>query len=439
MAKRLLILGNSAAAVSAVRAIRRSGCDWPLTVVSREACNAYSPVLTTYYLRDAIEEKGMFVCDASFYLDRAVERRFGRSAVALDTSRHVVHLDNGEEIVYDQLLIATGASAKKLEVNEAVGSRLMNLRTIEDAQIIRDQARTATRVAVVGGGLVSLQVATAIARPGLTVTSIVSSGQILSQNVDSRAASLIQEHAERSADIRFLFGRDVVAIRQEGEAVRLLLDSDEVVLADLVVVGKGVDPNLEFVDPAQVAVDRGILVDEHLRTSLDHVYAAGDVAQGLNVATGKRELVANWIDACEQGRIAGLNMVGSDAVYEGSVPQNITTVFGLPVASVGITRGLPSEPGSREVALEDQSRGRYRKLSFRDGRLVGALLVGDIAEAGPLRAAIANGGEPRGLERHILRGELSQADRLHDCLYGAQRNSAAQSLSSIRQGGDSCD
>ncbi|MCZ7663000.1 MAG: FAD-dependent oxidoreductase [Thermoleophilia bacterium] len=420
MTKRILILGNSAAALAALRAYRACGGEGQVTLVSREACPAYSPVLTTYYLRGRIPEEGLFVCDPTFYENSGVETLFGHSVVELDTVNRSVGLDDGRRIAYDLLLIATGASPRRLEgLAPGVAEGICYLRTIEDARRIRRRAEQAAHVVVVGGGLVSLQVATALARPGRPVTGVVSSQQLLSQNIDPPAAGMVQRHIEQQERISFLFGASLEGIEKDGESCLLSLDSGQELLADLVVVGKGVAPNLDFVDRAEIEVGRGILVDEHLRTTAEGVYAAGDVTEGRNRVSGLAEPVPNWVNACEQGRIAGINLAGRKVTFEGSFPENITTVFGLPVASIGLARVPEDDPELRAVVHADDGRTLYRKLVLRGDRLVGALLVGDIEDAGVLRSVIAGGGRLDLSEEEVLRGELCQAARLRSCRFGS--------------------
>lgn len=392
-ARRLVILGNSAAALSAIRAIRSRGGGDHLTVVSREECSAYSPVLTTYYLRGAIPEARLFLCDYSYYDDHDIECRFGRSAVALDVDAQTVALDDDSVLEYDALLIATGAApTRPTGIDDDVATGMCYLRTIEDARRIKGLADRATRVAVLGAGLVSLQTASAVARPDLQVTCVVGSRQVLSQNLDAECAAIVREHVEREGGIEFLFGRSVAAVerctRSAGDGWLVTLSSGEGLEADMVVVGKGVAPNMGFVDRQRIAVDAAIVVDDHLRTSVPNVYAAGDVAQGRNRITGGVELVANWIDACEQGRVAGLNMAGLDLAYPGSVPENVTTLFGLPVASIGAVRPRGDVSAVAEAPRAAARAGAYRRIIMNDGLPVGAVLAGDIGDVGVLRNRI---------------------------------------------------
>lgn len=412
MTERLLILGNSAAALAAVRAYRAHGGEGRITLVSRETCDAYSPVLTTYYLRGQIPEERLFVCDGAFYEEAGVERVLGRSAVNIETLPQEVRLDDGRTLSYDSLLIATGAAPRRLDgLDPDIEKDVLYLRTIDDARSIRERAERAARVVVVGGGLVSLQVAAALARPGRRVTGIVSSRQILSQNIDAQAARIVQGHLEEQAPIDFVFAAGVAAIERAGAGLRLLLDSGEQVDADMVVVGKGVRPNLDFIDREAIAVGRGIRVDERMRTTAQNVYASGDVTEGVNRLTGIPEPVPTWSSACEQGRVAGMNLASVPTDYRGSLPENITTVFGLRVASLGLVRVREGDSGLQEL-VHREGRVVYRKFVLRDERLVGALLVGEVDDAGVLRDVIAGDGLMGAPADSALRGGLFQADRL---------------------------
>jgi NAD(P)H-nitrite reductase large subunit len=419
MPRHLVVVGNSAAALSAVRAIRARGGGERITMVSKEECHAYSPVLTTYYLRGAIPEHGLFICDAGYYADRDLDCRFGVAAVELDADAQTVLFDDGTKVGYDALLIASGASPKHLsDLDPAVAAEVCYLRTIEDARRIKTLADRAKHIVVLGGGLVSLQVASAVARPDLKVTCVVASRQLLSQNVDGECAEIIREHVARSAKIEFLFGANVREIARSDGGYRLSLDSGEELAADMLVAGKGVVPNIEFVDRAQIAVDQGILVDNRQSTQAAGVFAAGDLAQGHNRVTGAVELVPNWINACEQGRIAGLNMAGIDVAFPGSVSENVTTLFGLPVASIGATRAGAGCADLREIKHRDDERGVYRKLLFQADRLVGALLLGDIEDAGVVRSAIVSGTDLGQVENEVVCGGVGFAHTLQRCMFG---------------------
>jgi NAD(P)H-nitrite reductase large subunit len=169
---------------------------------------------------------------------------------------------------------------------------------------------------------------------------------------------------------------------------------------DLVISAKGVRMNTELAASAGVKVERGALVDEHMRTDVPGIYAAGDVAQAKEFLTGKSEVLTIWPVAVEQGKVAGMNMAGSDTVYPGSVPMNTVDFFGLPVVSIGETRQPKDLTGLEFLSSVDEEKGHYRKVVLRDGRVVGAILMGDTENAAAYTSLICTQvdvGKVRGL------------------------------------------
>jgi nitrite reductase (NADH) large subunit len=387
-AKKHTIIGNSAAGLSAVKAIRRMGDPGPIVLISAENCNAYSPVLTTHYIAGEIRRSDLFLVDDSFYKSFKVQTMFGRRAAQIDPAHHLVYLDNGSKVDYDNLLIASGASPKLLDnVDVDASEYVSTLRTIADAERIIKACEEAKEVVITGAGLVSLQIIKAILGRGMKITAVVGSQQVLSQQMDPEGAAMIQEKLE-ARGVSILFGRGVERVIRKDDRAHVITSFSEALPADLVVVGKGVQPNTNMVKGTGIKVNNGIVVDERMRTNLEDVFAAGDVAEGKNAITGKMEVIATWLNACAQGEIAGLNMAGFPSERQGQFRENVTTILGVAVASIGLFK--PEEGQFREIRYVDLKRGVYRKLSLDGPRVVGALLVGKIEDAGVIRHCIAN-------------------------------------------------
>jgi NADPH-dependent 2,4-dienoyl-CoA reductase/sulfur reductase-like enzyme len=264
------------------------------------------------------------------------------------------------------------------------------LRTLEDAEAIRDRAGSGgvRDVVALGAGLVSLQTADAIHGEGMSITFLVGSGQVLSQNVDKECAGII-EKCLGDAKAVIHFGNDAQAIEQKKNKAVVISRSGERFPADMVIVGKGVEPNARLARDSGIAVNSGVLVDEYTRTNIPNVYAAGDVAEGPALLSGRPEVVATWYNACHQGRIAGMNMAGKNETFAGGLNRNITTLFGTTVASVGAVKGL-KEGGAEEVIIDRPADGVYRKLLLRDDVIEGAVLMGRISDSGMAESLIQN-------------------------------------------------
>lgn len=319
-----VIVGNGIAALSAIKALREAGFTSPVTLISAESCNAYSPVLTTYYISGKLGEDELFIADERFYRRYKVKTILGNRATGIDTSGQVVYLESGLKVGYDNLLIATGASPKRPgNINTDSSDRVLTLRTIEEAKRIKELSETVNEVIFLGAGLVSLQIANAIYKKGAQFTFVISSNQVLSRNIDADCAAMVQKEIE-SRGISILLGRGVNGIGREGNEVVVTLDSGEELRAGIVIVGKGMSPNIELTKGSGINVNKGILVDESMRTNIENIFAAGDVAESRDSVTGESNIVQTWPNACEQGRIAGLNMVDYQRRAGGALKANIT-------------------------------------------------------------------------------------------------------------------
>jgi NAD(P)H-nitrite reductase large subunit len=382
------IIGNSAAGLAAIQAIRKSG-DWrPIVLVSAEKCNAYSPVLTTYYIGDQIKKSQLFLADERFYKKYQVQTVFGKRVEQVDPENRRIYLDNRKQLDYDTLLIASGASARHLEnVDPDVSMCVSTLRTIADAEKIKVACRKAKKIVAIGAGLVSLQTIKAILDKVRDITLVVGSDQVLSQQMDRESALIIQEKLIGQG-IKILFGREISHVCEQRGQVHVITSYGEALPADLVIVGKGVWPNARMVRNTSIRTNIGIVVDDRMRTNVEDVYAAGDVAEGKNEISGEMEVIATWANAWAQGEIAGFNMAGRPASRHGQFRENVTTILGVVVASIGQSK--PAYGKYQELRHADFARSQMRKLYLDDTRIVGALLVGEADDAGVIRHCIAN-------------------------------------------------
>jgi NAD(P)H-nitrite reductase large subunit len=382
------IIGNSAAGLSAIKAIRKSGDRRPIVLISAEKCNAYSPVLTTYYIGDQIQKSNLFLTKDSFYKKYKVQTVFGRCVEAVDPVNRRLHVDDRSQISYDNLLIASGASARTLDNVEPDALKYVStLRTITDADKIKTASEKAESVVLIGAGLVSLQTIKAIAGRGQNITVVVGSEQVLSQHMDRESAFIIQKKLT-AGGIKILFGRGVERVYEKKGQARVVTTYGESLPADLVVVGKGVRPNADMVNHTALKTNYGILVDEQMRTNFDNIYAAGDVAEAKNEINGEWEVIGTWFNACAQGEIAGFNMAGRTARRQGQFRENVTTILGVVVAAIGLSN--PAYGKYRQLRYTDSRRSELRKLYLDGSRIVGALLVGQAYDAGVIKHCITN-------------------------------------------------
>jgi nitrite reductase (NADH) large subunit len=312
MTERYVIIGASAAGSSAAETLRRHAPKAQITVVSDEKIT-YSKPLLSYYLAGHLGEEQLFFRAPDFYERYGIQRIHAR-AVGLRPEKSTVELSDGQNLQYDKLLLATGAAPRFPKIEGIRREGVFGLRKLEDAQGILARLPSTKRAVVLGGGLVGLKAAAALKERGLSVTVLVDSPHVLSQMLDESSARIFEKIFEQNGVTIYTKAKPVAVLgTQHIEGVQLA--SGEVVECDVVVVGKGVDPRLELLEGTPIRKDYGVLVDDYLRTSVENIYAAGDVAQARDVLRGEPWINALWPCAVEQGRVAALNMLGRAMSY----------------------------------------------------------------------------------------------------------------------------
>jgi phenylglyoxylate dehydrogenase epsilon subunit len=367
-----LIVGSSHAGLSALEAIRVRDTEGSITLVSREETSPYSPTILPYVVSGQIDPERIFLRDEET-LDRlGVRFRRGENVTAVDAATHTVTLATGKTLEYEKLLLATGA-APSLPSVEGLGEVSYHvLRTLEDALRLRSAMEQNGSAIVLGAGLIGMHAAENLARGGIRVTVVEALPQVLPGYFDDQAAGLIQQVFTKEG-IKIITGRAVKQVSVNGGAFVASLDSGEELSADLLLVSTGVQPRVGYLSGSGVALDRGILVDERMKTSAGGIWAAGDVAQAHGFFDSERRLNATLPDAVEQGRIAGMAMVDDPALkpYSGGIARNTYKFFGHRAFSVGMITA-PSAEGIEVTKEFLPADVRYQKLLFQDDRLVGA-------------------------------------------------------------------
>jgi NAD(P)H-nitrite reductase large subunit len=368
-----VIVGNSAAGLQALRTLRKYAADASVAIIDREDCPAYSRVLTPYFVGGKTERDNLFIVDRDYYNQTGLTTLFGRNAVALDVDGRQLELDDGSRVSFGKLLLATGAEARQLKV---ASDRSSVLRHMADAEKLVEMMRGAKSITAIGAGLVSLPLlshAPASAEKHL----VVGSNRILSRMVDAETSAILEKRFAENG-LQLHKQNDVVAI-EEGDRLQLQLASGDCLVSDMLIVGKGVEPNSALARAAGLQVNYGVLVDDYCCTSHSDIYAAGDAAEGKDFVTGEPIVQGNWITAVEQGENAALNMMDMACAYAGSLKNNITEVFGVDVAAIGesLDDTIPS------VSVHDQKTGRFRKVFLNEKQqVIGANLIGETNDAG---------------------------------------------------------
>lgn len=407
-----VIIGNSAAGVATVEGIRKLDKIGEIAIVSDEDMLAYCRCLTSYYIKGKVNREGLLFRPKTFYKDFTATPFLGRKAVKIEPNETWVELDDGTRIGYEQLMLATGASAVVYDMPGHDKDGVFVLRTVDDAEKIIANSGKGKKAAVLGGGLIGLKVADALHARGVETWVIVTSKQVMSQTMDKEGADIIQNHLEDNG-LHVLTGTSVEEIIGGEKVEGIRVNTGAVMECDMVIFGKGVYPNIHLAVDAGIETDYGILVDEHMRTSIPNIYAAGDVAEAKDLINGGRYIHAIWPNAVEQGKVAGMNMAGGDVEYEGGMGMNSVDLFGLPSISMGITKLRKPDPSYEFLSKSEPERQYYRKIAIKDGRLVGAVCIGDVENAGIFAELIRRRIDVSAIKEVLLEEDFDYA-KLHD-------------------------
>ena len=382
--ERLVVVGNG---MASLRLLERLGQHAPgcfdVTVVGAEPAPAYNRVLLSSLLAQDVAESDCRLRERPWYLRQGVRLITGAAATAIDLEEREVVVGELTTLPFDRLVLATGSDPIRLPRPGMDLPGVITFRDLADVAAIRDAAPRGARAVVIGGGLLGIEAAYGLARLGVKTTLLHVMDRLMERQLDRRAAVLIKAAIEAKG-IRVLLEADTAAIDGVDRAEAVRLADGRVLPADLVVVAVGVRPAAELAKRAGLEVQRGIVVDDTLETSAPGVHAIGECAEHRGTAYGLVE------PAYEQADVLARRLGGEDARYAGSLVAASLKVSGVPVFSAGI---VADDAEAEPIIFSDPATGTYRKLTIRDGRLVGAVLVGDVAE-GPWYCDLIRSGEP---------------------------------------------
>ena len=310
-----VIVGASLAGAKAAETLRAEGFDGRLVLIGAEDERPYErPPLSKDYLRGEAGREKIYVHNEGFYAEHSIDLRLGRTAVHLNTSSKELTLDDGELLRYNRLLLATGAEPRQLRIPGSELDGVLYLRSVEDSDALRERLDRGGTVVVVGAGWIGAEVAASARQRGLDVTVIDPNTVPLERVLGSQVGAVYRDiHAGHG--VQMLMGTGVAVFEGDKRVERVRTSDGREIECDLVVVGVGVQPRTQLAAEAGMAVDDGILVDEHLQTSGPGVFAAGDVARAHHPFYGQGIRVEHWSNALNQGPAAARNMLGHTDAY----------------------------------------------------------------------------------------------------------------------------
>lgn len=382
-----VIVGAGPAGVIAAETLRRKSQVDSITIIGNEPYPAYSRMAIPYLLAGDVAEEGTYLRHAeNHFSDLEIDIR-NESVTAVAPADKSVSLSNGESVAYDRLLLATGASAIRPPISGMDSSRVHNCWTLSDAHRLLNDVNAGDRVVLLGAGFIGCIVLQALVEMKLDLTVIELADRMLARMMDDPGGRMIKTWCEAKG-VKVRTGTEAMAVEEKDGTLEIALGDGSSIAADHIVCAAGVRSNIDFLAGSGINTDHGILVDNHLQTNFEDIYAAGDVAQGPDLSTGEQQVHAIQPTASEHGRIAASQMAGEAVPYGGSLSMNVLNTLGLITSSFGIWDGVD---GGERVASEDQAYNRYLRLEFRDDVLIGALAIGLTQHVGILRGLVQTG------------------------------------------------
>ena len=389
--KRIVILGNGGAACHAAKAAREADFDGEIVMVSDKREPAFNPMLAPYYLKGMMDWDGCYPFGADFYRRHHVTCRFGSPVVALDAISRAVRTEDGYGLDYDQCLVATGANAVLPPVPGLSESPFAYpLRTSESTRALESVMATAQKAVILGASLVGIKIAEIMSKHEARIIVVDVADQVMPHGAHKLTASHLQHYFEQHR-VEFKLGCSLQGLSESEEGVCCLFPEEIVEDADFIGVCTGIRSNLHFIDRQQVEIDLGILIDAGCRSNIPGLYAAGDCAQGVNPMSGRQEWQGTWVNACSQGRTAGLNMAGQNTCFQGIVPQHVSPFFDWVFAQIGNVHADGKNIHTETLGDPFDKDGKFKLLVYDEDILVGANLINCMEDASAIKHAIALG------------------------------------------------
>lgn len=360
-----LIIGNGVAGTTAAEEIRKRDKEGSITIVTDESVPFYWRIQLNEFIAGDLAEEKLYARKEDWYKEKGIELKLKTRIQGGDANERVLISQDDRKFPYDRLLIATGSHSFVPPIKGADKKGVFTLRSFQDARDIMDWAKHSEDVVMIGGGLLGLEAGNALRKLGKRVKVVEFFPRLLPRQLDIPGAQRLQEMME-GMGFSFRLGAKTQEIAGDGGARSVLLEGGETLPADMVIISAGVRPNLDLAKALGLDCDKGVKVDERMRTNKADVFAAGDVAEFKGIPYGI------WTAALEQGKAAGSNMAGEETLYKGTVMANTLKVVGIDLASAGEI----DVDGKFETETLTDGR-RYKKVVIQNNQVIGCIMLGD--------------------------------------------------------------
>ncbi|KDR94905.1 Pyridine nucleotide-disulphide oxidoreductase [Peptoclostridium litorale DSM 5388] len=378
MEKNIVIVGNGAAGHYAAETIRNKDKECTVTMISSESHMSYYRPRLSHYLGEEELGKNFFLKEESWYEENCIEVMLQNTVENIDVDKKTVRTSGGKVIPYDALILASGGNCFLPDMEGSDKKGVFTLKTLDDAVEIKKWMGKSQKAVIIGGGLLGLEAAGAMRNVGLDVTINNVTDRLMSNQICSETGAFLG-NIVKDKGIDVILQDTAVKINGGERVESVVFESGKEIEADIVLFSVGIRADLKIAKDVGIDCKRGILVDRWMRTNVEDVFACGDAVEMEGRGFG------NWIYAMQMGKIAGANALGGNAEFKESIPMIMLNSFGTSINCIGET--IPKE-GYESIVESDCEKKKFKKLFFRDGKIVGGVVIGDVQSYPKIMTAI---------------------------------------------------
>lgn len=377
MGKNFVIIGSGVAAVNAAKTIREYDKGSNIFIFGEEPLLPYKRIKLSKDLYSDLHSEKVLIKKKKWYQDNHISVFINTKVVKINTEEQFIVTSNEAVFSYHKLLICTGANNRRLEINGINKKNIFTIRDMKEVDELKGHLEDKESVVTIGGGVQGLETAWSILKAGKKVSIVEVAPLLMRRQLDTKSSLLLKRKIEKEG-VKVYLNTSIDSILGKESVTGIKMNDNSQINCDSIVYSIGVTPNTKLVHDTAIKLNRGIVVDEKMRTNIDSVYAAGDVAEVNN------EIEGLWGTALEQGRVAGSNMVSKTAIYKKEIPTTIFNAFNVSLFSIGVV----NEEQCDTTIVEEDGKEKYTRLFIKDNKIVGVISLEGVAASIPYKSAI---------------------------------------------------